>query len=65
MKHERLPDSLKDHQEGPYAIRLGADGGMRSMLRDKANYSLMDAINSDVSDELLGTLYRAAQEEIP
>ena len=35
------------------------------MLRDKANYSLMDAINSDVSDELLGTLYRAAQEEIP
>ncbi len=65
LKHGRFPNSLKDHQEGPYAIRISADGGIRSMLRDKADNSLMDAIRAHASDEFLGTLYHAAQEEIP
>jgi len=65
LKHERFPNSLKDHQEGPYAIRIGADGGLRSMLRDKADNSLIDAIRSGADDEFLGILYHAAQEEIP
>ena len=65
LKHGRLPHSLKEHQEGPYAIRISADGGIRSMLRDKADDSLMDAIRAHASDEFLGTLYHAAQEEIP
>jgi hypothetical protein len=52
MKHGRLR-TAPGHQEGPYAMRLGADGSLRPMLGSVPNYTLIDAINGGSSEERL------------
>jgi molybdenum cofactor biosynthesis enzyme MoaA len=65
LQYGRLLSNLEIHQEGPYALRIGADGGLRPLLRSEADYSLIDAIRSGATDSQLGNIYHAAQEEMP
>jgi hypothetical protein len=64
MRYSRLGESTSD-QEGPYAVRVGADGGRRTVLGAQPDYCLIDAIRSSSSDEELRKIYRATQEEMP
>jgi hypothetical protein len=64
MRYSRLGHSVSS-QEGPYAIRVGADGGFRTTLGEQPNYSLIDAMRSRVPDAELTRIYQAIQEEMP
>lgn len=54
-----------DDQEGPYAMRIGADGSFRPTLGHDPDYCLIDAVRSNLPDGELRAIYRAAQEEMP
>lgn len=64
MRLRRLGDTLGD-QEGPYAIRVAADGGFRSVLDGRPDYSFVDAMRTGSPNEELSRIYRAAQEAMP
>lgn len=63
MKHGRL-GSAPGQQEGPYAMRLAADGSLRSMLSSTPSYVLINAVRAGASEETLRALYRTAQGEM-
>jgi molybdenum cofactor biosynthesis enzyme MoaA len=64
MKRGRLASS-SGLQEGPYAIRVGADGAIRSTLNGAPSYDLINALRSGVSDFGLQDLYRGLLKEFP
>ena len=63
MKFGRL-DGASESQEGPYAIRLGADGGVRVALNSAPSYDLIGAIRCGTRGEEAGHLYRKALGEM-
>jgi hypothetical protein len=64
MKYGRLA-AIGGLQEGPYAMRLGSDGGLRSTLDGRPSYKLIDAIRGGCPEAELRDFYRAALEEMP
>lgn len=64
MKYGRFPDQA-GLQEGPYAVRLGADGAMRATLSSGPSYDLIRGIREGLAGSELRRLYRAVLEEIP
>lgn len=57
MKFGRLGGTAAS-QEGPYAIRLASDGGLRAALNTEPSYDFVDAIRSNARPEILRRLYR-------
>ncbi|MEU4422032.1 radical SAM protein [Actinoplanes sp. NPDC024001] len=64
MKFGRLANRSK-LQEGPYAMRIAADGTLRATLSGPAHSELIDGVRSGRCDEELRLLYRKAVEEMP
>jgi hypothetical protein len=64
MKYGRLP-SESGLQEGPYAMRLSADGALRPTLSGEPSYELINGVRLGYTDTELCRLYRAAQERMP
>jgi molybdenum cofactor biosynthesis enzyme MoaA len=64
MKYGRLTRDA-GFQEGPYAIRIGADGAMRSTLNRPPSYDLIAAVRHGAPEAELRNLYRRALEEMP
>jgi molybdenum cofactor biosynthesis enzyme MoaA len=52
-------------QEGPYAIRIGADGSLRSTLNGRPDHALIQAIRNGAGEADLRGIYRQALEEMP
>jgi cyclic pyranopterin phosphate synthase len=64
MKYARLA-SESGFQEGPYAIRVAADGALRSTLTRPPSYDLINAVRRGASETELRSLYNEALEEMP
>jgi hypothetical protein len=64
MKFGRLPGEA-GLQEGPYAMRLGADGALRATLNGPASYALIQGIREGRTAGELRHRYRVALEEMP
>lgn len=64
MKYGRLTGG-KGLQEGPYAMRMGADGALRATLQAEPSYDLLNGISSGMDDEALRYIYRESLEGIP
>lgn len=64
LKYARLP-SEAGFQEGPYAMRLGADGALRATLQRLPSYALIEAVRRGLREVELRRLYRVALEEMP
>jgi molybdenum cofactor biosynthesis enzyme MoaA len=64
MQFGRLP-SEAGLQEGPYAMRVGSDGALRSVLNGEPSFELIDGVRCGMSDTELRRIYRAAWAELP
>lgn len=64
MKYGRLSDR-SGLQEGPYAVRLSADGALRATLGGRPSYGLIKAVRKGWTGSELRRWYRAALEEMP
>jgi molybdenum cofactor biosynthesis enzyme MoaA len=64
MKYGRLTREA-GFQEGPYAIRIAADGALRSTLTRPPSYDVIDALRQGAPETELRCLYRRALEEMP
>jgi molybdenum cofactor biosynthesis enzyme MoaA len=65
MKYGRLTSEESGFQEGPYAIRVAADGAMRSTLSKSPSYDLINAVRRGALETELRSLYNRALEEMP
>lgn len=52
-------------QEGPYAIRVAADGALRSTLTRSPSYDVIDAVRQGAPQARIRSLYRKELEEMP
>ncbi len=52
-------------QEGPYAMRVGADGAVRSTLTKSPSYAIINAVRRGVPHAELRSLYRKELGEMP
>lgn len=64
MKYGRVV-GRKELQEGPYAMRLATDGGLRATLNGAASYDLIRGIRDSLPLSELRRRYRRAQEGLP
>lgn len=64
MKYGRL-SGRTGLQEGPYAVRLSADGALRATLGSEPSYGLLRGIQERCTGSELRRLYRAVLEEMP
>lgn len=64
MQYGRLTQEA-GFQEGPYAIRVGADGALRSTLTRLPSYDVIDAVRRGAPHAQLRSLYRKELEEMP
>jgi molybdenum cofactor biosynthesis enzyme MoaA len=64
MQHDRL-DSRTGLQEGPYAIRVAADGAVRPTLYSRPDYSLVNAVRKGADQHELRALFRGLREDLP
>jgi hypothetical protein len=64
MKFGRL-DEEAGLQEGPYAMRLSANGALRATLTGKPSLELLHAVRTGSSHAELRRLFKAAVKEMP
>lgn len=64
MKYGRLPGDA-GLQEGPYAMRLSADGALRATLNGPPSYELIRGVRQGRPFSELRSRYRAALEAMP